>query len=109
MQDRERSGSLLPYEKSTMQAQLNAVASKAFPPETPAPAQAPSISAETFASVQVLHPGGDFSVREEESISTAQPVPVVRPLTHQQILRLLGVSPWAIEYGSALKSWRIPR
>ncbi len=99
MQDRERRGSLLPYEKSTMQAQLNAVAEKAFAdPKQPA-TPTPSPEGPRLAMSQDVTP----------QQAVAPPVPAVRPLTHQQILRLLGVSPWAIEHGSALKSWRIPR
>ncbi len=108
MQSRDQVGSLLPYEKSTMQAQLNAVAEKAWPSEKPP--SAPSTSwPGALASVKVLHPEGDFQVREEEGIPTAEPTFITKPLSLPQIMRLLGVSPWQIEYGAALRRLKIPK
>ncbi len=127
MQERERSGSLLPYEKSTMLEQLKLVADKAWPSETPSasaaatptPSTDPAVpqperaGQEKLMQMQQLKPvtlqaGSAISVVGMPSTAT-QPVPVVRPLTPQQIQRLLGVSPWQIEHGSALRSWKVPR
>ncbi len=90
------------WEHEAMLRWLDELRLKAWPSEEPPSAPGSSISAEALASVKILHPEGDFSVREGESIPMAPPMPIVRSLAPQQISRLLGASEWEVTHGAAL-------
>ncbi len=90
------------YEVEARQRQINEAWARASPSATPAPAQPTSISPRALG---ILHPGGDFSAREED-ITLQQPV-APRPTDWRLVRRLLGPlapSEWQSQHWEALQA-----
>jgi hypothetical protein len=94
------------YEVEARQRQINEAWAKAHPPSTPAPAQAPSISPEAFASVRRTFPEGDFVHEIEEEAPRPRPSMVLPTISPYWLGRLLGQSDYSLRYGGQLRSWR---